>query len=70
MNYCNNVVEISTSKGPCKFARYCRHHNPKNNMCMGEENNTQCTAAWQFRLYNDDHCIDDESVNIEAKFLL
>jgi hypothetical protein len=39
-------------------------------MCLGEENNGQCPAACQFRFFNEDHGIDDESVHIEKSYLL
>lgn len=51
----------------CKYSRYCRDYNPQNVMCLGEDNNRFCTTACQFRFYNEDHGVDEDSVNIEAK---
>ena len=35
-------------------------------MCLGEEGNSLCPAACQFRLFNEDHGIDENSIHIEA----
>jgi hypothetical protein len=35
-------------------------------MCLGEEGNSLCPAACQFRSFNEDHGIDENSIHLEA----
>ncbi len=65
-----DLSEIEPLSSQCKYAKYCRHFSANSEMCTGGESNRCCPVAVQFRLFNKSRCIEDDSLHVEAKWLL